>query len=256
MDRNRTFVLCTNTDTGLLKVIAFVTMLIDHIGYIFFPSVMWLRIIGRVAFPLFAYCLSVGAIYTRDIKRYAFRLLIFALVSQPFYTLAFYKSSITTLFDPIYYTNFRVAIINIFGNLHLNIGFTLLLGLWAAYGIKNQKYIYTVLAILFSLLPIFEYGLYGVGLIIFIYALCRSSKTEFGILVGIFLASPIILNKGFYNFFGFIIDPQGFAVLALPLMLLNINTKIRIPRLVNYGFYPAHLAVLYFINLFFSEVLK
>ena len=35
-----------------LKMLAVVTMLIDHIGAIFFPGVMWLRAIGRLAFPI------------------------------------------------------------------------------------------------------------------------------------------------------------------------------------------------------------
>ena len=85
--------ICTNTDTGLLKAMAFLTMLTDHVGYIFFPSVMWLRIIGRLGFPLFAYCLAVGFVYTKSVKKYALRLLIFSVVSQPFYSLAFYAES-------------------------------------------------------------------------------------------------------------------------------------------------------------------
>ena len=59
----------TNRDTGLLKIIAFVTMAIDHIGYVFFPQYMWLRVIGRLAFPIFAYCLALGCVYTKNPKK-------------------------------------------------------------------------------------------------------------------------------------------------------------------------------------------
>ena len=62
--------ICGNTDTGFLKLIAFVTMAIDHIGAVFFPESVILRIIGRIAFPLFAYCLVIGYLYTSDVKKY------------------------------------------------------------------------------------------------------------------------------------------------------------------------------------------
>ena len=79
----------SNLDTNFLKLIAASTMLIDHIGYIFFPNIIWLRIIGRISFPLFAYCIVVGFLYTRDIIKYSMRLGIFGIISQPFYVLAF-----------------------------------------------------------------------------------------------------------------------------------------------------------------------
>ena len=48
----------TNLDTDFLKLIAIVSMLIDHIGSVFFPEVRVLRWIGRLAFPLFSYCIA------------------------------------------------------------------------------------------------------------------------------------------------------------------------------------------------------
>ena len=78
----------TNLDTDLLKLAAIVSMLIDHVGGAFFPEVGAFRWIGRLAFPIFCYCLTVGLLYTRNIKRYLGRLAVFAVVSQPFYVLA------------------------------------------------------------------------------------------------------------------------------------------------------------------------
>ena len=48
--------------------------LIDHIGGAFFPEVGVFRWIGRLAFPIFCYCLTVGLMYTHDIRRYLGRL--------------------------------------------------------------------------------------------------------------------------------------------------------------------------------------
>lgn len=85
-------VISTNTNTSWLKIIALITMTCDHIGKMFFPKITILQIVGRIAFPLFAYCLAVGCIYTYDIKKYASRLLLFAIISQPFYIMCILRS--------------------------------------------------------------------------------------------------------------------------------------------------------------------
>lgn len=71
-----------------LKLIALITMLIDHIGAVLFPQIALLRIIGRVSFPLYAFLAAEGCRYSRDRGRYALRLGIFALVSEIPYDLA------------------------------------------------------------------------------------------------------------------------------------------------------------------------
>ena len=47
-----------------------VCMTIDHIGAMLFPQAVWLRVIGRLAFPLFSYCIAEGCRYTRNKARY------------------------------------------------------------------------------------------------------------------------------------------------------------------------------------------
>ncbi|MBV9159556.1 MAG: hypothetical protein JO019_03100 [Candidatus Kaiserbacteria bacterium] len=71
-----------------IKIIAVMTMVIDHVGLFFFPQYFFLRIIGRLAFPLFAWLIANGAYHTRDLPLYGMRLFALAVVSQVPFTLA------------------------------------------------------------------------------------------------------------------------------------------------------------------------
>ena len=63
-------------------MIAMLSMLADHIGAVLFPEQILFRVIGRLAFPIFAYTLVEGFFYTHDIKKYMCRIGILALLSE------------------------------------------------------------------------------------------------------------------------------------------------------------------------------
>ena len=65
-----------------LKLIAMVTMTVDHIGHILFPGVLWLRLIGRLAMPIYAYFISEGCHYTRSMPKYLATMVITAMICQ------------------------------------------------------------------------------------------------------------------------------------------------------------------------------
>lgn len=69
----------------MLRIVAIIAMLIDHIGYQY--NIMAMRAIGRIAFPIFVYLLCNGYRHTSSRSRYAIRLGIFALISQIPYSL-------------------------------------------------------------------------------------------------------------------------------------------------------------------------
>ena len=65
-----------------LKIIAIITMIIDHLGYAIFGEFSFFNYIGRIAFPIFAFQISEGYIHTKNLKKYFLRLFLFAIISQ------------------------------------------------------------------------------------------------------------------------------------------------------------------------------
>ena len=78
MDNKRRFPLILSS--FWLKIIALLTMTIDHVGYLLPESTLSyvFRCIGRLALPLFCFMIAEGAIHTKSFKKYALRLGIMA----------------------------------------------------------------------------------------------------------------------------------------------------------------------------------
>jgi hypothetical protein len=137
-----------------IKLIALITMAIDHIGMFFFPHVLIFNLIGRLSFPLFAWMIASGGRYSRNLNAYAIRLLALAAISEiPFL-------AANRLIDPHFYV--------------LNAVFTLSLGLLAIICIKktNNKILWALITIIAGTLAYFlkmDYGAAGVISIVAFY---------------------------------------------------------------------------------------
>ena len=105
--------------SNILKLIAVILMLSDHIWATAMSFGNWMTYIGRMAFPIFAFLIAEGFVHTSNFKKYAMRLLGFAIITEIPFNL-FYSSR---FFNPY----------------HQNVLFTLLLGLLAIYVIDNLK---------------------------------------------------------------------------------------------------------------------
>lgn len=219
-----------NLDTNFLKLVGAAAMLCDHIGLAFFPQIQILRLIGRIAFPLFAYCLVIGSVYTHDIRRYMIRLGIFALISQPFYALFIHPNPAVFLSNLV----------------DLNIFFTLLTGLATIYALQTQNWLLFLLLMTAACLCPLDYGIYGVGLILLFYLL-RSRKSWSALIATLYLAADFF--TGGLPLTGTRLGLQGFAVLALPLIYCKTAVHPKIHRYFLYFFYPAHLFLLYLLGL-------
>ncbi len=72
----------------VLKIIACVTMAIDHVGAYLLPQYEILRIIGRVAFPIFAFFIAEGCRYTRNKPKRFLTVFGLALLCEAGYLIA------------------------------------------------------------------------------------------------------------------------------------------------------------------------
>ena len=195
-------------------------MTIDHIGAIFFPTLDFLRVIGRIAFPLYCYLLVLGVESTQSIKNYFIRLVAFALISQiPFFLALDYEP------------------------LSLNIFFTLAAGI----SILVQPTL-ALIPIFLSLLIDMDYGAYGFVLIACLSLIRKNLKlgvlatgllhilTVFTLQIYALLAVPLIL----LHQFGYLSQPQVFA---------KRPQFPTVRKYLFYAYYPLHLSLLYLIRM-------
>ncbi len=225
-----------------LKLLAVITMLIDHIGVILiekrlpggilaldFSMIMnspemsglfmidgILRMIGRVAFPLFCFLLVEGFVHTGDIQKYSRRLLLFGIISEIPFDLA--------LFDTCFFAGYQ------------NVYFTLYLGLLGMMAINRytfhpwkQFFAVAACALGASLLQA-DYGAFGVLLICVIYLFRGNKKqmTLWGSLLTIWeLTAPLAF---------------------IPIAMYNGRRGKWNLKYFFYVFYPAHLFLLWAIG--------
>jgi hypothetical protein len=219
-----------------IKLLAITTMLIDHIGWLLFPQITVLRIIGRLSFPLFAWLIANGAYHTKNIKAYLIRLSAFAIISQLPYQLALHSLNDTTF--------------------KLNIFFSLAFGLLAIFLIDRFKKAKATLLIIivFSLLAQilnFNYGAAGILAITLFYLFFKNRKKLITTQIAIFvlpniLALILFLQLGQEIIWENFIQPIA-ALSVIPILLYN-GTEGKKMQLAFYLFYPIHLTVLLLIK--------
>jgi hypothetical protein len=218
-----------------LKLIAMITMLIDHTGAILFEGsqyYMYFRMIGRLAFPIYCFLLVEGFYHTSNVKRYLKRLGIFALISEIPFDLAFSKN--------ITNTNFLDS---------QNVFFTLYIGLLVIYFISliNKKYptdilkqnlltiVIVIIGCFASILLATDYEILGVLLIVSFY-LFRTNKLLLTIVV-------LLLN---YELAGTL---QALATVSMVFIwFYNGKKGLKLNKYIFYAFYPAHILILVLIS--------
>lgn len=240
-----------NNDTGLLKIIAMLAMICDHAGKMLFPQYPVMRIIGRLAFPIYAYCIAAGCVYTRNPLKYLRRIVLLCLISQPIYAVALNHAS-ASMFAVSFAEKPLQAAVNFY--IHCwgtpNILFTLALGIVVIWTIRERQLVFTAAMLMFCWLlrSKINYGMNGIILMLLFYLFCSRRWLSLPVVLAFMLSWA--LDGGKYSLFGIKFGIQMFAVCALPLIYVRTNTGIKLPKWLFYGFYPAHLVLIYVLDKF------
>lgn len=272
-----------------LKMIALITMLIDHIGAVILPYLInyaqykqnlslfislegimvLMRLVGRVSFPIFAFLIVNGYFHTSNKAKYLLRLSLFALISEPFFDFA--NTGMWLEFT------------------HQNVFFTLALGLLTIWGYDNIakansfNFIAGLYVIAVGLIAVnlrTDYDFYGI-LTIFIFYLFYHNKTRLCVMIVLlnvllygqsigmwpYVSSLIHDSYGFQltGTRNFILQifvylkciSQLFSLIALwPLSKYNGEKgSVKLNKYVFYLFYPVHLCLLGLILVVFKYIL-
>ena len=231
-----------NKDTNLLKLIAMITMLIDHTGKMFFAQYHFMRVIGRLAFPIFAYCIAVGCVYSRNRMKYLSRIVLMGLVSQPFYAVALAHST-PQMYAIRFADNPLASALNFYLQSWAtpNIMWTLALGLLMCWALRDRQ-IPCFLAlelIVWKVQGSVNYGWKGVALIVLFYLFINRLWLSLPVVLGYMIWWG--MQGGSYHMFGLSFGLQIFAVLALFFIYIPTWSNLRINKWVFYLFYPAHM---------------
>ena len=214
-----------------LKLLALLTMTCDHIGMQLFPQVLWLRCIGRLAMPIFAFMIAEGCRHTRNRKRYLLSIAAVAALCQAVYLVAM-------------------------GSLYMCIMVTFSLSVALIYLWDYAK-----------TRPAPQGGFLVLAALCVTWVLCEAPLfpgTDFHIDYGIFgVLLPVLIYMGRNSL-------EAFAMAALGLVMLNLSMGViqwfslfaLIPlafydgtrgkaklKYLFYIYYPAHLAVIWLIGL-------
>ena len=209
-----------------LKLLAMLTMTLDHIGVQMFPGALWLRIVGRLAFPIYAYMIAEGCAHTRNRRKYLLQMAGLALLCQLVYFFA-----MGSLFQCILVT-FTLSILLIYACDTGSRPLTALALLGVAF----------VTVALPRLLPgtdfAVDYGFFGVLVPVAAY-LGETRREKLLFTAGALVA--LAWSVG---------DIQWYSLAALlPLALYNGNRGKRRMKWLFYLYYPLHLAAIYGISL-------
>lgn len=225
-------------------------MLIDHIGLIFFPDVIAFRCIGRLAMPIFSYCIAQGCIHTKNRKKYFLRVFVMGLLCELIYVVDFFI-----------FSNSYIILINILLVFSMSIVLCCIQqDIIKAVKDKNRadvikhgirffvfflfvlcvsafcRYSYELTKISFIL----DYSLIGVILPLF-GSFSKDKRKS----VGLFSVAML-----FYCLISFRQMPiVWFSLLSIPLLFMYNGKRGRLNlKYAFYLFYPLHIAVLYAIN--------
>ena len=214
-----------------IKLIAVITMTIDHIGAALLPQYLFLRIIGRLAFPVYCYMIVNGLFYTKNCGKYVLRLLMSAFVSEVFFDLAFYGEVINKNHQNVFFTlAIGLGVIALIEKLRLRYGmeYTIL--------VSAADIIIVTAGCFLAYLMKTDYSFYGVLMIYGFYSFRFNA----------------VISCVFQVFINMILGGvQIFAILSLVPICMYNGEKGKLEdkaKWLFYVYYPIHLGLIFVIK--------
>ncbi|MFJ2042142.1 TraX family protein [Paenibacillus taichungensis] len=205
----------------MMQWIAMITMLIDHIGAVFYPQVGELRIIGRIAFPIYAFAVYIGYKHTRNVQKYIWRLFWIAVISQLPFMVAFNHFSLNVVWT-LWSALLVLLVLDKLPVRLLGIPIVIVVGL-----VMEMTHM--------------DYGMYGLLLVL----LFRYFQGPVLVMAHLLLnVLYIYLHSSSIQMYS-VIATAGIAMAQY----YNAGFRLKGPRWIWRYFYPAHLAVIALIRL-------
>ena len=224
--------------SNVLKIIALVTMTIDHIGYLIFPEIAWLRLVGRLAFPIYAYFIAEGCKYTKNKLKYFALVCGLGIICQ----VVSYLFTKQTDFNILITFSFSIVLIYLLQWFKANLqnkdikksilsGVLFVVSLTCIFILTYEKLSFSPISV--------DYGFFGILLPVFVSIF--DNKT----IKLIFFTIGLILISLHYSLL------QWFSLLSVLFMFLYNGKRGKLKlKYLFYIYYPLHLVVLYFIQVF------
>ena len=214
----------------MIELVAVVSMIIDHVGFVFFPEMIIFQIIGRLSFPLYAYLIALGYSRTKNSIIYFFRVLVLAIVSQWFFNYLISPIKLNVCFT----LSFSIISLIVFELNKIN---------------KALKMFLYILILFLSLLLGCEYGSYGILLVLLFHLYIKNQHDKTYKIYAITSIIFLIIVSMFVFSFSII---HLYSILSLPIILLtpkNIQKiKVNSIKHINYLVYPLHLLIMFLIR--------
>ena len=232
--------------SAVLHMLAMGFMLCDHLWATLISGNDWLTCLGRLAFPIFAFMIVEGYFHTGNLKRYVGRLFLFAVLAE-------------IPFNLMYSSGFLFPF-------HQNVLWTFLLGIWMMHlneraRQKGKLRVVTaactvLFGYLLGMLTFVDYNGAGVlTVLVFYFFRGRKWWCFLGQLAALYYLNMELLSGLYYeiSLFGTTIHlvQQGLALFALiPIWLYRGRQGYHSTwfRYLCYGFYPAHMLILYLLR--------
>lgn len=224
----------------ILKIIAVFGMICDHIRYVL-PAFdnEYTKILGRIAFPIFAFLITEGYSHTKNIKKYIIRLGIFSLISQIPFLMFVWGCNLTTEFE-------------------LNVIFTMLIGVLALLvydKIQNKisKFLGIILLVILAEILKTDYGAVGVMTILNFYIFKDTKILKYLLFLLICIGKLFLYRNLNINYIIFILPYIiGYIFSIIPIALYNKKIGKFKLKYFFYIFYPLHMFIFFILYKFIN----